>query len=444
MGVPRLSALNCLGSLRDRSNVGTVGLCCSTSSQDCVSERTLDLVTQAIAAWREWTARILGCAWTRRILIMRSRPDRWMAVTIATTTLATALLVVKPTTVVAQQKLVAQTCARCSLTISESVKLQGADLTGEPSSLAMDAAGRIFLAQFQHGAEILVFGPDGLFQRTIGRSGQGPGEFRSIRALTVRLDSLYVIDVGNARLSVLTTSGVFVRSVPVPFTEARLIALQNPTIALVTGAFHSADAIGLPLHELDLSTGRVVRSFGNTYALVNPQLPWLELRATALGEGGAIWSARQTAYEIERWSPEGHLLGSFNREAAWFRPYVERPIGTNKRPPPWLMAVTPIGGSELLVAVANAAENFTELLGPKLEQYGGMYYDIGRRRLLYNTILEVIDVERYAVISHVEIDDYVIGFVPGTQWAYTYDEVQGVPLVEMIRITFTGDGGSSR
>lgn len=47
---------------------------------------------------------------------------------------------------------------------------------GEVSGLAVDAQGRVFVSDFQE-PRVLVFGPDGQHLATIGRKGQGPGEF---------------------------------------------------------------------------------------------------------------------------------------------------------------------------------------------------------------------------------------------------------------------------
>lgn len=79
-----------------------------------------------------------------------------------------------------------------------------------PSSGAIDAAGRLYVADDQPTV-IKVFDRDGRFVRTIGREGEGPGEYRTV-ILAVHDSSLVVFDPRLARLSVFDTSGRFVRS----------------------------------------------------------------------------------------------------------------------------------------------------------------------------------------------------------------------------------------
>lgn len=61
--------------------------------------------------------------------------------------------------------------------------------------------------------ELRVFDTTGAFLSTIGRDGEGPGEFRDPVEVSVLLpDSLVVWDWGLGRISVFTSDGTFVRS----------------------------------------------------------------------------------------------------------------------------------------------------------------------------------------------------------------------------------------
>jgi hypothetical protein len=96
----------------------------------------------------------------------------------------------------------------------EEVRFQGEDGTpselGEPRDLAVDALGRIYVVDGKPAA-IKVFAPDGQYIRTIGREGEGPGEFR-IAFIAIRDEHLVVQDPRVSRLSVFDTSGKFLRS----------------------------------------------------------------------------------------------------------------------------------------------------------------------------------------------------------------------------------------
>lgn len=73
----------------------------------------------------------------------------------------------------------------------------------EPQDLALAADGTLYVADTKP-ARILVFDQNGAFQRTLGREGSGPGEFRSAW-VAVRGDTLVVQDPGQSRGTIFNT-----------------------------------------------------------------------------------------------------------------------------------------------------------------------------------------------------------------------------------------------
>ena len=64
-------------------------------------------------------------------------------------------------------------------------------------SLAVDAAGNIFVAD-DKPVEVMRYDPTGRYVGSVGREGEGPGEYRSAW-LTYRGDTLVVHDPSAAR-----------------------------------------------------------------------------------------------------------------------------------------------------------------------------------------------------------------------------------------------------
>jgi len=81
---------------------------------------------------------------------------------------------------------------------------------GQPQSLAVDEAGRVYVVDTKP-AIIKVFAPDGELIRTIGREGEGPGEFR-VGFIAAREGLLVLHDPNLARTSVWDTAGTFRKS----------------------------------------------------------------------------------------------------------------------------------------------------------------------------------------------------------------------------------------
>lgn len=60
--------------------------------------------------------------------------------------------------------------------------------------------------------EIRVYGNDGAFLHSMGRTGGGPGEFARLRSVYLHRDSVFAYDWGQQRISVFDPRGTFVRS----------------------------------------------------------------------------------------------------------------------------------------------------------------------------------------------------------------------------------------
>ncbi len=82
-----------------------------------------------------------------------------------------------------------------------------------PNDLAEDSRGNIYIADSSN-ARIQKFSKEGRFVSSLGRKGQGPGEFASIRALAVdATDRVVAFDASQRRLTILTAEGREVRTI---------------------------------------------------------------------------------------------------------------------------------------------------------------------------------------------------------------------------------------
>ncbi len=132
----------------------------------------------------------------------------------------------------------------------------------DPSALAVDAAGRIYVAD-RKPVVIKVFDASGRFLHAIGREGEGPGEFRA-PFIAVHGASLVVHDPQVSRTSVFDTAGAFVRSWPssccywdeIAVDTAGLAYVPTPRADTVRGSFRVRYALdGTPRDTMHLPEG---------------------------------------------------------------------------------------------------------------------------------------------------------------------------------------------
>lgn len=95
-----------------------------------------------------------------------------------------------------------------------------------PSTISCDSEGNIYVVD--SGAKnIKKFDKQGKFLKTIGREGQGPGEFDSLYYSTFAKDRLIVWDSGNRRLCSFTSDGDYVSSVNISYDAGSVRMLRG-------------------------------------------------------------------------------------------------------------------------------------------------------------------------------------------------------------------------
>ena len=101
----------------------------------------------------------------------------------------------------------------------------GEEAIVNPAGIAVDPAGRLYVED-RAPPGIKVFDRSGAYIRTIGREGDGPGEYRS-PIMAIHDAHLIVQDPNLARLTVFDTSGALLRSWPSACCHYRSIAVDG-------------------------------------------------------------------------------------------------------------------------------------------------------------------------------------------------------------------------
>lgn len=97
--------------------------------------------------------------------------------------------------------------------------------------------GRLVIASTGGGHSVRVYAPDGTYLRTLGRAGQGQGEFRQPAQIHVAPgDTLRVWDLGNLRINWFDPDGGFVRDRSIDLATFQLQSLRQLPASAMVGA----------------------------------------------------------------------------------------------------------------------------------------------------------------------------------------------------------------
>ena len=188
-----------------------------------------------------------------------------------------------------------------------------------------------FVTSDPHGGSVHAWSADGVFLRTIGRRGRGPGELGS-GAYPIVDDRgfVHVIDLSQGRWNRYTPDGTFISSGTSPFFgrastgESEIIGIDSLLTASPPPAAENQ------FHILD-GDGHVVRAFGEL-----PAGPGSRTRAIAITSNRTFWAApRQHTpeYVLEEWTFDGTLVRRLERQVPWFTAITKRKLPDSEEGP---------------------------------------------------------------------------------------------------------------
>lgn len=200
----------------------------------------------------------------------------------------------------------------------------------QPTYVDTDAAGNIFVLD-RGDPRIQVFDPEGTYLRTMGREGQGPGEFAQPAYLTVTADHV-VLRADTRRLSTWTLDGEHLGDVQLTdplltwmgfeggFIARRTIREEPETPAeapAATSSFSAYDAFGEPIEFLvglqEPPPMRLSMPGGGTMIMSGGPIADWGIRA-ATARDGSFYVGSGTEYQL-------HAFGSrpWSLRVAWPR-----------------------------------------------------------------------------------------------------------------------------
>jgi hypothetical protein len=197
-----------------------------------------------------------------------------------------------------------------------------------------DNEGNFYVADME-GDRILKYDSEGKYLLTIGREGQGPGEFQSLSVPRFDKDNnLYITDGGNRRISFFDKDGKFLRQKLMPERYGNLYINSKGLIAatktstgeetnvqktiflfsLLDDKFNSIAEIYKDEIDLPLPTGRDVSSMAEYVGNVLSKAAFRPFIKYRLADNDFIYFGYPDKYEINIYSPEGKLTRKIVRD----------------------------------------------------------------------------------------------------------------------------------
>ncbi len=207
----------------------------------------------------------------------------------------------------------------------------GPNMFGSIRDFEVDRYGRFWLFEGQ-AQELRLFDRDGRFVRTVGRQGEGPGEFNQVIGMAWGPDdNLWIVDPSNNRLSVVDTAGVFVDSHP---TIGGIVMMPWPGGFDDEGQFYTYGvdttveddfALVMVRHGRDLQPIDSVAppeypgegehfEIRNENSWMMTDVPFTPSIEWSLGRDGTYWAGLTGDYRIFQLGWGGDTLRSIRRE----------------------------------------------------------------------------------------------------------------------------------
>lgn len=338
-------------------------------------------------------------------------------------------------------------CATCRIELQEVAHIRSGEGGTTPrlsryASMAVRSDGTIIVGSPPTGGQVFEFAPSGRFVRVLGSTGNEPGELRAVTSISLGAgDTTFIFDGISRRMNRVGPSGQYIDQTLLPGGISSAVPIGDRRL-FASAAIPTRAAAGYPLHVID--TLGLIASFGDEASYRRGIERRDMLRQLASGSGGRVWVAHFTMYRIGLWTVGGDWTGDMVRNVDWFPPVDTAPRQAAQvvRRPATIAGVFDDRAGRLWVFVTLADEAWRpKSLTPAA--VSGMFKEDPNLDPFLDTIIEVVDLERNAVIAHMR-DDRALVPIPGGFLAYYEEDQAGLPSYRILRprvVGSTAQGG---
>lgn len=198
----------------------------------------------------------------------------------------------------------------------------------------VDDEGNIYVTDWDR-KRIQKYNPQGKYIRTIGRKGQGPGEFQNVWVPRFDKDSnMYVTDIAGHRISFFDKKGIFLKQIKIPSVSSSLY-MNSRGYFVTTKSLHIEEKDGdkfisifglydekfniiSEIHrktwEPKAPTGRDAQSMAQFLANIMSDMAFKPNYSYMLTKDDFLYFGYPEKYEICIFSSEGKLIKKIQKE----------------------------------------------------------------------------------------------------------------------------------
>ncbi|MGB7296307.1 MAG: 6-bladed beta-propeller [Candidatus Aminicenantales bacterium] len=205
---------------------------------------------------------------------------------------------------------------------------------GENIVFNTDEKGNFYVTDWRR-RRILKYDPSGQHLLTIGREGQGPGEFQNLSPARFDKDGhIYITDLASQRISFFDDSGNFLRQIAIPdifedlyinagghFISTRTIPLEGESsrrFRLIYGLFDDKFNVVAEFLAQEkgfkLPAGRDAQSAAKFLAGILSDVAFHPRPSYRLGKGDVIFFGYPERYSIDVYSADGRKVRTIQRD----------------------------------------------------------------------------------------------------------------------------------
>lgn len=261
------------------------------------------------------------------------------------------------------------------------------EMLGRVADIAVDQAFNVYVLD-QGFTRVQKFDSTGTYLQTIGRDGQGPGEFNHPTELAIdRLGYLLVADRIN--IGAFDTDGVFVESFRHEIFGGVVASLEpSPTGDLFATCYDMSKR--KMIHKIS-ADHEIADSFCDSHG-VGTGLDLVDERANAFGKiaiatDGTVFYTQGTPYEIRKFSANGDLLTRIYRDNTFPKPTIEKKADSRRYT---------MGAVSVAIFLVDGGRLLNVLVIPPVDGEGEM-----------ETVIDVFDREGNLLSTHRQVGRFV-------------------------------------